>query len=111
MAPVYDAGHIASAVNIPSPNMSQALAAGQIPTNKIIVVICYVGESAAQTQAVLRVLGYNAWDLEGGMAAWNNATRAVASWPSAIGENYPMVNGTASGTWTTWTPTAAGNVP
>lgn len=109
LAPDYQAGHIASAVNVPFPNMTAALAAGEIPANKIIVVVCYVGESAGSTMTVLRLLGYNAYDLEGGMAAWNNATRLAPSYPVAVGENYPMVNGTAPGTWTTFTPTAAGN--
>lgn len=110
MAADYQNGHIPGAVNVPFPNMTAALQAGQIPQNKIIVVICYVGESAGSTMTVLRLLGYNAYDLEGGMAAWNNATRLAPSYPIAVGENYPMVSGTAPGTWTNFTPTAAGDV-
>jgi rhodanese-related sulfurtransferase len=110
MAADYANGHVPGAVNVPFPNMTAALLAGQIPQNKIIVVICYVGESAGSTMTVLRLLGYNAYDLEGGMAAWNNATRLAPSYPIAVGENYPMVTGTAPGTWTNFTPTAAGDV-
>jgi rhodanese-related sulfurtransferase len=110
LAPDYQNGHIPGAVNVPFPNMTAALTAGQIPQGKIIIVICYVGESAANTVTILRLLGYTAYDLEGGMAAWNNATRLAPWYPVTLGENYPIVTGAAPGTWTTFTPTTAGDI-
>ena len=42
--------------------------------NKIIITICYTGNSAGVTAGLLVGLGYKAYDLWGGMANWNNAT-------------------------------------
>ncbi len=38
-----------------------------IPTDKPIVVHCYSGQTASQTVAILRLLGYEAYNLSGGM--------------------------------------------
>jgi rhodanese-related sulfurtransferase len=100
----YVTGHIAGAHNIPFQNMSAAVAVGLIPQNKIIIDVCYTGQTGAMTTAILRVLGYNAYNLSGGMAAWNNATRVGAASPIAVSENYPIVTGTSPGVWTLFNP-------
>jgi rhodanese-related sulfurtransferase len=100
----YATGHIAGAHNIPFQNMSAAVAAGLVPQNKIIIDVCYTGQTGAQTTAILRALGYTAYNLSGGMAAWNNATRVSAAAPIAVGENYPIVTGTSPGVWTVFNP-------
>ena len=41
--------------------------AEQLPTGKTIVVNCYSGQTASQTAAILRLIGYNAQNHSGGM--------------------------------------------
>lgn len=100
----YSVGHIAGAINIPFQNITAALLAGSIPTDKIVICICYTGQTATQTMVTLRELGFTAFNLSSGMSGWNNATRVSASAPMAMGENYPIVTGTAPGTWTVFNP-------
>ena len=100
----YVTGHIAGAHNIPFQNMSAAVAGDLIPQDKIIIDVCYTGQTGAMTTAILREIGYNAYNLSGGMAAWNNATRVSAASPIAVGENYPIVTGTSPGVWTIFNP-------
>ena len=90
-------------INIPFPNITAAISAGKIPMNKIIITICYTGNSAGVTAGLLVGLGFKAFDLWGGMANWNNATKY--SYDYAI-VNYPIVTGSAVGTWTVWNPPA-----
>lgn len=64
----YAAGHIAGAINIPfGKGMQESFS--QIPTDKPVVVYCYSGQTASQVMAVLRMLGYEAYNLAGGMGA------------------------------------------
>ncbi len=64
----YKKGHIAGAMNIPfGKGMQESFA--NIPTDKPVVVYCYSGQTASQTSAILRMLGYEAYNLAGGMGA------------------------------------------
>lgn len=64
----FEAGHIAGAMNIPfGKGMEESFAT--IPTDKPVVVYCYSGQTASQTMAILRLLGYEAYNLAGGMGA------------------------------------------
>lgn len=64
----YEEGHIAGAINIPfGKGMQEQFS--EIPTDKPVVVYCYSGQTASQTIAVLRMLGYEAYNLSGGMGA------------------------------------------
>lgn len=100
----YSLGHIAGAINIPFQNMTAALQSNSIPKNKMIVTICYTGMQSVETMAILRVMGYNAYALSLGMSGWSNLTRSSSSAEIAVGENYPIVTGTAPGTWTVFNP-------
>jgi rhodanese-related sulfurtransferase/predicted small lipoprotein YifL len=60
----YAAGHIKGAVNIP---FGKGMDFSDVPTDKQVIVTCYTGQTAGQTVAVLRMLGYNAVSLKGGM--------------------------------------------
>lgn len=69
----YAAGHIPGAINIPS----EAFYAGdeiilQIPRDKRVMLICYVGHYSCGAALLLNQLGYDAYSLEWGMAGWNN---------------------------------------
>ncbi|TDO89261.1 rhodanese-related sulfurtransferase [Halanaerobium saccharolyticum] len=59
-------GHIEGAVNIPwGAGMEQYF--GQLPQDQKLVVYCYTGQTAGQAVAGLRMLGYDAVSLNGGM--------------------------------------------
>ena len=66
----YEKGHIAGAINIPfGKDMQNSFS--EIPTDKPVVVYCYTGQTASQVMAVLRMLGYEAYNLNGGMGNEN----------------------------------------
>jgi rhodanese-related sulfurtransferase len=79
----YAEGHIAGAVNIPyGQGMEEALA--QLPADKIVIVYCYSGQTSSQTTAVLRMMGFDAYSMSGGMG---NAD-AGSGW---LGAGYEVV--------------------
>ncbi|MEG0753468.1 MAG: rhodanese-like domain-containing protein [Angelakisella sp.] len=62
----FATGHIANALNIPfGKGMQERFT--EIPKDKPVVVYCYSGQTSSQTTAVLRMLGYEAYSLAGGM--------------------------------------------
>jgi len=62
----YEEAHIPGAINIPfGKGMQEEFS--KIPTDKPVVVYCYSGQTASQTMAVLRMLGYEAYNLANGM--------------------------------------------
>lgn len=64
-------GHIPGAVNIPwGPGMEESFS--QLPKDKKIVVYCYTGQTAGQAVAGLRMLGYDAVSLNGGIGTSKN---------------------------------------
>jgi rhodanese-related sulfurtransferase len=67
----YAAGHIEGAENLP---YGKTIAEGfdSLPTDKKIVVYCYSGQTAGQTVAALRLLGYDAVSLNGGVGTTGN---------------------------------------
>src|SRR6056297_3227894 len=82
----YDAGHIAGADLIPwGAGMEQEF--DTLPMDKTIVVYCYSGQTAGQTVAGLRLLGYDAVSLNGGMGVGANAP---LGWSN---KDYPVVQG------------------
>lgn len=67
----YAEGHIPGAINIPWGKGMQEYF-GQLSNDKKIVVYCYTGQTAGQTVAGLRMLGYDAVSLNGGMGIPSN---------------------------------------
>ncbi len=67
-------GHIEGAINIPwGSGMEQKF--DTLPTDKKVVVYCYTGQTAGQTVAGLKLLGYDAVSLNGGMGMEANAPK------------------------------------
>ncbi|MDL2219245.1 rhodanese-like domain-containing protein [Ruminococcaceae bacterium OttesenSCG-928-O06] len=64
----YAAGHIPGAINIPYGQGMEAELAN-LPTDKTIIVYCYSGQTSSQTTAVLRMMGYDAYSMSGGMGS------------------------------------------
>lgn len=63
----YTAGHVQGAINMPY-GLGMQESFKDLPTNQKIIVTCYTGQTAGQTVAVLRMLGYDAISLQFGMA-------------------------------------------
>ena len=63
----YEAGHVKGAVNIPFVEVVNYL--DQLPRNQRIIVICYSGQTAGQIVGSLRLGGFNAYTLMGGMGS------------------------------------------
>ncbi|MDA3950562.1 MAG: rhodanese-like domain-containing protein [Spirochaeta sp.] len=62
----YAEAHIEGAINIPfGVGMQENFAS--LPADKKLIVYCYTGQTAGQTVAALRMLGYDAVSLRGGM--------------------------------------------
>ena len=61
----YAIGHIQGATNIPWFEVGNNIE--QLPKDQQIIVACYSGQSAGQTVGVLRMMGYDAVALLGGM--------------------------------------------
>lgn len=64
----YAKGHIPGAVNIPwGVGMQESFA--DLPKDKKIIVYCYTGQTASQTVGILRLLGYEAYNMSFGMGS------------------------------------------
>ncbi len=80
----YAKGHIEGAINIPfGKGMEHEFSI--LPKNKKIIVYCYTGQTAGQTVAGLRMLGYDAVSLNGGAGMPSNAPQG---W---VNKGYPLV--------------------
>jgi rhodanese-related sulfurtransferase len=73
-------GHIPGAVNIWIKDALQPENLAKLPRDKRIVVCCWVGHTASQLLAVLRLLGYDAVGLKYGMGTPANPAEAKAGW-------------------------------
>jgi len=62
----YAEGHIQGAINVPY-GVSFAESLGAVPMDKKVVVYCYSGQTAGQATAAMKLLGYDAVSLNGGM--------------------------------------------
>lgn len=68
----YAEAHIEGAVNIPY-GKSFIDGIANVPKDKPVVVYCYSGQTAGQATAAMRLMGYNAVSLNGGMGTGANA--------------------------------------
>ena len=80
-ADAYAEGHVKGAVNVPF-GMTVAEKQANIPDDVQLYVYCYTGQTASQTTAILRLLGYDAYNLSGGMGK-----EGGAGW---LGKGYPV---------------------
>lgn len=97
-ADYQDVGHIEGAVNIPFKDVGVPENLDMLPKDKKIVVICYTGNTAAQTTMILRILGYDAAVLKFGSMGWaaNSMTQGYVD--SITTANYPVVQGAGTTT-------------
>jgi len=93
----YALGHIPGAVNIGYTNVFTKENLDTLPKDKQIVVYCYTGHTAAQTTALLNIMGYNALCLLWGMCSWTNDSTVAANKYYTGGGNYPTISGSEPG--------------
>ncbi|GAB4280955.1 MAG: hypothetical protein Kow0067_00010 [Coriobacteriia bacterium] len=88
----YALGHIEGAVNIPFKEIYTEENLAKLDPNKKIVVVCYTGHTASETNMFYNMLGYDALTLKFGMSGWV-ADEAIVGLPipgKATGD-YPTV--------------------
>ncbi|MFA5808842.1 MAG: rhodanese-like domain-containing protein [Thermoleophilia bacterium] len=88
----YDAGHIqgTSQVDFAKWASSENLdTLSKLPADTKIIVICYTGNTAAQTTAGLRMLGYDAVALQAGMNGWAQSATTAATVADLQNTSYP----------------------
>ena len=80
----FEEGHIEGAKNIPfGKGMQESFK--DLPKDKKIIVYCYSGQTAGQTVAALRLLGYDAVSLNAGMGV---PPTGEAGWAN---KGYPVI--------------------
>ena len=88
----YDASHIQDAKNIEFANWAASEnleTLSKLPSDTKIIVICYTGNTAADTTAGLRMLGYEAYALQAGMNGWAQSAATAKTVTDLQNTNYP----------------------
>ncbi len=86
----YAKGHIPGAINVPFGKGMIGQVLTDVDPSKQIIVYCYTGQTASQVVASLRLLGLDAWNLNGG---WGKATEGDVEgfgWTKDGEGNYPV---------------------
>lgn len=73
----YAKGHVPGAINIPYSEIANPDSLRKFPTDKKIVLICYVGHWAGSAALFLNQLGYEAYDMRFGTLGWNDTTEGL----------------------------------
>lgn len=80
----FEAGHIEGAINLP---FGADMDFSGLSKDDELIVTCYSGQTAGQTVAVMRALGYNAKSLKSGMKGWVSDVKTTAA--NAYFADYP----------------------
>ena len=87
----YAAGHIPGAVNVAPKDLFTTAGLAKLPADKQIVSYCYSGQTASHATAALRMLGYDAYNLQFGMASWAIVDAASTPvWDVSKSGNYAL---------------------
>lgn len=68
----WQAGHASEATHLPMGEIADRL--GELPAGRTILPICRSGNRSGQVAAALRLAGYDASNVRGGMKAWRSAS-------------------------------------
>ncbi|MCU1491295.1 MAG: Rhodanese-related sulfurtransferase [Acidimicrobiaceae bacterium] len=79
----WQAGHAEAALHVPLGALAEAL--DQLSIDKPVVCVCRSGGRSAQAADALVRVGYDAWNLAGGMQAWAAAGLAFVDAEGAPG--------------------------
>lgn len=83
----FASGHLIGAVNMGIKDLLTKIEDGTIPNNKMILNVCYTGQTASHVTAVMNLIGYEAQNLLYGMCGVTSSTELVAGtdkWVKAI---------------------------
>jgi rhodanese-related sulfurtransferase len=67
----WDAGHIEGSQHIPLGELGSRLA--EVPTGQVVVAVCRTGSRSDRAAKGLRLSGFEALNLDGGVTAWSRA--------------------------------------
>ncbi|TGE38027.1 hypothetical protein E4K67_08535 [Desulfosporosinus fructosivorans] len=89
-ADAYALGHIKGAINVPyGPDIAKNLdAIRAIAKDKTLIVACYTGQTAGQTDSLLNVAGIKTLSLNSGMGGSGTPGFETRGW---LGQKYPTV--------------------
>lgn len=74
----FEKGHIEGAIHAEWTEVWDFIEEDVLPKDKKIIVVCYTGQTAGQTVSILKLLGYDACSLKGGMMnGWNKDSMPV----------------------------------
>ncbi len=88
----YALGHVPGAINVAAKDLFTADTLAKLPKGKQIVSYCYSGQTASQATAALRLLGYDAYNMQFGLPAWaivDGVSTGVWDMAKSSG-NYPL---------------------
>ncbi|OQX96062.1 hypothetical protein B6I21_02190 [candidate division KSB1 bacterium 4572_119] len=80
----YADGHIVNAVNISLGDLVSKIEDGIVPSDKMILNVCYSGQTASVATAFLNLIGYEAQNLKFGMCAVDTSIANTHKWLSQI---------------------------
>lgn len=80
----YNEKHIKGAVNISLGNLVAKIEDGTVPKDKMILNVCYTGQSASAATALLNMLGYEAQNLLFGMCGVDTSITKADNWVKQI---------------------------
>lgn len=82
----FATGHLKGAVNMSIKDLLAKVEDGTIPTDKTILNVCYTGQTASHTTAILNLLGYEAQNLLFGMCGVTTSAdiNGTDKWVKAI---------------------------
>jgi rhodanese-related sulfurtransferase len=105
------AGHIQGAMQVDFAEWASPDNLAKLPKDKKIVVVCFTGNTAAQTVSGLRMLGFDAAVLKQGMMGWAQGQGQAAAVTELDAANYPGAAMTPSMTTSSPVPPGASFTP
>jgi rhodanese-related sulfurtransferase len=88
----YALGHLPGAVNVSAKTLFTPENLAKLPADKQIVSYCYSGQTASQMTGALRLLGYDAYNMQFGMPSWAIVPGvSVGVWDVSMSLNQPLV--------------------
>jgi rhodanese-related sulfurtransferase len=85
-------GHLPMAMNIPVTELGKPENLALLPFDKPVLLICNSGHNASVAEGVLRILGYEAWALRGGMLSLRATTQFPLASPTIKVPVYGVTN-------------------
>ncbi len=90
----YGQGHIPGSIAIPVQDILKPENLKKLPKDKKLVLVCVTGQTQNLPVVALRALGYNAYTMAFGMAAWTKGYHGGQKMQEAINnaavKNYPL---------------------